>query len=111
MHINQCRLFNAKFFLYKYIKCLICKHIFIWHFQTSLIAIFFYTVKRFQLFRSNTNKSFYNQSFVKYFQVLIFNIHNSIKNQSFVYTKLNGMFTLSLNVKQFKFTDRYDRVR
>ena len=43
--------------------------------------------------------------------------HNSVKHQSFVYTQLNDqtvlfsvshLFALSLNVKQFYFTHRYD---
>ena len=57
-HINHCSLFNAKSFLYIYIKYMISKH------KPELI--FLHTVK--------------------WFQVLLCITNNSIKQQSFVYT-------------------------
>ena len=50
-HINHCRLFNVKSYLYIYIK----------HDLSEFI--FLHTVKWSQVFLSNTNNSFYYQSF------------------------------------------------
>ena len=58
-HIDHCRLFNAQFFLYIYIKNMISKHILWIIFLNETGFIFLHTVKWFHLFLSNTNNSIY----------------------------------------------------
>ena len=77
-HINHCRLFKAKSFLYTYIyiKYMISKHILLIKFlnEPELIFFFLHTVKC--------------------FQVLLFDTNNSIKHLSLVYTQLNDQTVL-----------------
>ena len=69
-HINHCRLFNAKSFLYTYIKYMISKQILEITFLNEadlFIDLFFFIlfpVKWFHLSLSNTNNYIYNKCFV-----------------------------------------------
>ena len=125
-HINHCRLFNAKSYLYIYIKCMI--DIFKWP-----LAHCFHTVKFFHLFLSNTNTQLNIETvllqtiqfsisvqFLVYTQlsisiqffvyrhlndqtVLFHAIQFSMSTQFFVYTQLNDQ-TVLFHVIQFKYT-------
>ena len=84
-HINRCRLSNATFCLYMYIKYLICKHILmrIFLFEPELIFL-----ANCYMVSSNSieYKSFYLHR-VKWFQVLLFINNKSIIYQTFLYTQ------------------------
>ena len=97
-HINHGLLFNAKSFLYVYVKYMISKYILLITFSNEpeliistqlndftyfyLIQIILFTIALFFL------------DTIKYFQVLLFNTNKSIKPLSFVYTKLNDQTVL-----------------
>ena len=109
-HINHCWLFNAKFCFYIYIK-------YIW-FENTFCR---YTVKWSVLLL--TIQFSISQQSQRVPSIAMNN--NSIKHQSFLYTQLNDqtvlyltiqynisyLLALSLNVKQFYFTHRYDTFR
>ena len=61
-HLNNCRLFDAKSYLYILNEYDLLAH-FLLYFQMSLSS-FFPTVKWFQIFLSNTNNSIYFKTFV-----------------------------------------------
>ena len=89
-HINHCRLFNAKFFLYIYIKYMISKYILFITFLNKP-EIYFFAHSSIVSLISIKYKYFYLLLIiylhtVKWFQVLLLNTNNSIKHWSFVYT-------------------------
>ena len=105
-HINHCRLFNAKSFLYTYIRYIwFVKHILLVMFLNEPKLIFLHTVKWFQQLLSITNNSIKHQSF----------LYPQINDQTVLFLaiqfSISHLVVLCLNIKQFYLTHRYCPIR